>query len=266
MVTTNNPLYPCGICKLEVQYGHDAIQCDHCDTWIHRDCAAVTNEMYQIYMNHSNLSWICIQCGLPNIGSSFFDSDHFHSANSFDILKDTSSIIDPDDFVPEDSSTPTKTQGQTKLPPKSKRITTPKLKTMVINCDGLKSEKSRVTFQAAVADHSPDLIIGCESKLDQSIPTYSIFPEDYNVIRKDRTQSGGGVFIAIKESLISVDKPEFDVPCEIIWSCLEFAKAGKVYIGSFYRPLVQALSQSPICMIVLPKLWLMLKTAAIQMC
>ena len=26
------------------------------------------------------------------------------------------------------------------------------------------------------------------------------------------------------------------MPCEVVWSCLEFANAGKVYIGSFYRP------------------------------
>ena len=86
---------------------------------------------------------------------------------------------------------------------------------MVINCDGLKGEKGGLTFQTALEQHSPDLIIGCESKLDTTIPTGSIFPEGYGITRKDGTKSGGGVFTAIRDNLISLDKP---------------------HIGSFYRP------------------------------
>ena len=37
------------------------------------------------------------------------------------------------------------------------------------------------------------LLLGYESKLSPEMPTYSIFPDDYNVKRKDRDQNGGGV-------------------------------------------------------------------------
>ncbi|XP_072039335.1 uncharacterized protein [Amphiura filiformis] len=54
-------------------------------------------------------------------------------------------------------------------------------------------------------------------------------------MRKDRNQSGGGVFLAVKGNFVSVEEPEFDAPCEIVWSSMEFVKAGRVFIGSFYR-------------------------------
>ena len=47
-----------------------------------------------------------------------------------------------------------------------------------------------------------------------------------NIGRKDRDENGGGVFIAIKEKLIAVDKPEFDTDCELTWSTLEFPGSG----------------------------------------
>ena len=246
--------YPCGICtcSCEVEYGQKAIQCDQCDVWIHKNCAVVSDHIYQIYQDHSNLSWVCIKCGLPNVGPSLFDTYHFCSENSFSVLSDETeeNLTDQESFKPMASSTPnkpssdktnssspTKSSGDKAMPSTSgQRNRLPKLKTMVINCDGLKGEKGRLSFQAALVDHSPDLILGCESKLDSTIPTFSVFLEGYNVIRKDRTKNGGGVFIAVRDTLISVDKPQFDAPCELIWSCLEFANAGKVYIGSFYRP------------------------------
>ena len=112
---------------------------------------------------------------------------------------------------------------------------------MVINCNGLKGEKGGLTFQTAVVQHSPDLIIGCESKLDtirtiRMIRTGSIFPEGYGITRKDGTKSGGGVFTAIRDNLISLDKP---------------------HIGSFIdlkNIPVLVMSPSINCLIVSPKL------------
>ena len=182
------------------------------------------------------------------------------------------SLIDKDSFKPIGSSTPTKTTSNdpkasspkpAKTPcnkPKPKtsrpRNRTPKLKTMVINCDGLKGEEGQRSFKAAILNHSPDLIIGCESKLDSTIPTFSVFMESYNVIRKDRTKNGGGVFIAIRDTLISAEKPQFDVPCELIWTCLEFANAGKVSSAVSTVPLSiprPDMNLSTICLIVCPK-------------
>ncbi|XP_072036924.1 uncharacterized protein [Amphiura filiformis] len=110
-----------------------------------------------------------------------------------------------------------------------------KLKAMLVNCDGLHWSKRKADFHARVNDLAPDLIFGCESKLSPDMPTYSIFPDNYNIIRKDRDSNGGGVFIATKENIISVENPEYDSDCEITWCTIEFARSGKLRLGSFYR-------------------------------
>ena len=134
------------------------------------------------------------------------------------------SLLDSDCFEPRNTSTPTKATDKNTKTLKNKK--SPRLETMVINCDGLKGQKSRLDFQAAVAHHTPDIILGCESKLDATLPTYSIFSEDYNIICKDRTSSGGGVFIAFKNSNVTVDLPILMLHVKlfgIIWSLSEQA-------------------------------------------
>ena len=56
---------------------------------------------------------------------------------------------------------------------------------MVVNCNGLGNAK-KSSFHAAIAHHTPDFVFGCESKLDDSFSSYSIFPSNYSIYRKDR--------------------------------------------------------------------------------
>lgn len=95
---------------------------------------------------------------------------------------------------------------------------------MQINCNGLKSDKSRIDFQAVNVQQNPDIIFGCESKLDDGIPTYSIFPDNYEVYRKDRNAFGGGVFVDVKMDLVPVMRPECDCTSEVTWASIDFAK------------------------------------------
>ena len=55
--------------------------------------------------------------------------------------------------------------------------------------------------KALVDEYNPDVICGCESHLDQSFYTSEIFPDTYNVFRKDHTMGGGRVFLYIKKYL-----------------------------------------------------------------
>ena len=54
--------------------------------------------------------------------------------------------------------------------------------------------------------------------------------------RKDRTQNGGGVFIATKDCLITAEEPDFGNDSEIIWASLQFKSSKPLLIASFYRP------------------------------
>lgn len=82
---------------------------------------------------------------------------------------------------------------------------------MSLNCNGLKGSAKRCEFQSYIELHHPNIISECESKLDADIPTYSIFPESYNIFCEDRSSSGGGVFIAVRNDLITVEGKRFDV-------------------------------------------------------
>ena len=81
---------------------------------------------------------------------------------------------------------------------------------MVINCNSLKSVTKEAAFRAHVEEHYSDIILRCESKINGTMPSYSLFPDNFTVYRKDRDQHGGGVFVATKDKLISVDMPNPD--------------------------------------------------------
>lgn len=62
---------------------------------------------------------------------------------------------------------------------------------MVINCNGLKGTSHCTEFLALLDFH----ILGCNSKLDKAVPTYSVFLPNYTVFRKDCDCHGGGVTV-----------------------------------------------------------------------
>jgi hypothetical protein len=112
--------FPCGICENEVKDEHKGISCDSCSTWYHNDCTGMSDYMYDTYCNHSNLSWLCIRCGFPNVSTGIFDSTLLSTSNSFEVLDSSDSLDFPsssgqnESFVPTQSSTPIKDQKRTK--------------------------------------------------------------------------------------------------------------------------------------------------------
>ena len=75
-----------------------------------------------------------------------------------------------------------------------------------------------------------------ESKISPDIATYSIFPENYSVHRKDSNTEGGGVFISNIETLVTASMPDIDVNCVIKWAGLQFSDFKPLYIASYYGP------------------------------
>ena len=66
---------------------------------------------------------------------------------------------------------------------------------MVINCNGLKGTSHCTEFQALLDFHMPEIVLGCNSKLNKAVPTYSVFLPNYTVFRKDCDCHGGGVTV-----------------------------------------------------------------------
>ena len=107
---------------------------------------------------------------------------------------------------------------------------------MALNCNGLKGSSKLASFQAAITHHAPNIIMGSESKIDEDISTYSIFPDDYLVFRKDRNQHGGGVLIAAKDTITVSGCPQFSSDCELQWCSIQMLNSGLFFFGCYYCP------------------------------
>ena len=71
-----------------------------------------------------------------------------------------------------------------------------------LNCCSIHSINQRAKFHGLVQEHQLDVIIGCESQIDQSYNSSEVFPKGYHVFRKGRCEGGGGVFTLSKMNLM----------------------------------------------------------------
>ena len=235
------PRWPCGTCTKAVTWMQKAVCCDTCDTWYHTDCQGIPKHLYGI-MNKSNISWHCIQCGMPNFSTSFFNTSTIETSNIYDSLNQTSfnSIGSPG--APTASSSPI--AKQTNPSSKKPKLTTNKnkkiLKILNLNFQSIKNKKQDLL--EIIDTVKPDILIGTETWLDPSISSYEYFPSDlYNVFRHDRppninNQSHGGVLIAVTKDFISSEIQTLQTDCEIVWVEINVAGSRNIKIASFYRP------------------------------
>ena len=107
---------------------------------------------------------------------------------------------------------------------------------MIINCNGVKGPSKQAAFNAILDVHKPDIILGCESKLRNSMCTYELFPMKYIVFRKDRNVNGGGVFVATSDRTISSEIHDINTDCEMIWVGLHFSDSKLLYLASLHKP------------------------------
>ena len=92
-----------------------------------------------------------------------------------------------------------------------------KLSVLTLNSHSISSQSRRTLLQAIIEEHQADIVVGCESHLDDTYLTQEIFPSGYGVIRKDCNSSGGGVFLGIRNNLFFVEEPLFNGDPEMVW-------------------------------------------------
>jgi len=188
---------------------------------------------------NSSCTWICPICNFPNFETTSLElsGNSLDLSNSFNILSVDNTQTSPISRISSlnNSAANTLNHGNTLKQNKSSKRN--KLRGMIINCNGLKSSKHSTEFKALLELHNPDFVLGTESKLHPGVPTYSIFPPTYTVIRKDRNAYGGGVFHAIKSDLACIEEDELNGnTCEILWSSIKMVNCKTLYLLSFYRP------------------------------
>ena len=110
------------------------------------------------------------------------------------------------------------------------------LKVLVVNFQGLRDKTADLA--CCLEQHSPDIIVGTETNLNNSINSSELFPEGYSVLRRDRTfgrASRGGVLIGFKDDLIVTPRPDLETDCEITWATVQIQGSKQIFVGSFYR-------------------------------
>lgn len=242
--------YPCLICKKPAKGDQQCLQCDTCDGWYHTECMNMPKQIYDTYANTS-MTWICCQCGLPNVSSSLFNSSSVTStANQFSSLSDTlgdtpnnfmddTALPEPDGNnihigSPSATSTPRRKLGAQRASTQQ-RQRTKNLKCLLINCDGICNKLPHL--EVMIESHKPDVIIGTESHLKPDIMTAEITPRGFTTFRKDRIHARkGGVFIMIKDDLVATECNLVEGEAEVLYIELNIQGFKRLVIGSFYRP------------------------------
>ena len=76
-----------------------------------------------------------------------------------------------------------------------------------------------------------------ETKIDSSIKYSEFLPPGYQGnIRKEWSQGGGGVMIAMKDTLFATSAEVPDTEAEIIWVKIETSEGNSAFVGAYYRP------------------------------
>ena len=107
----------------------------------------------------------------------------------------------------------------------------------ILSMNRIKGNTKNCEFRELLQQHDPHVIVGCESKIDSTFPTYSLFPPHYTEVhRKDRTNLGGGVFCAIRGDILATEEKDLSMDNECVWSSIQLPQSQELYLGSFYRP------------------------------
>ena len=107
------------------------------------------------------------------------------------------------------------------------------IRIMSVNCRSLVSSTKQIALQDLIETHNPDVILGSESHLDPQLTSSEIFPSTYsNPYRKDRKLGEGGVFIAVKDDLITTEV-KVNTECEVTWATLTIQGSQPIQLDHF---------------------------------
>ena len=234
--TTDSTRYECGMCEKTVGWDDRAVCCDNCSIWYHINCQNIKPTMYEC-LHSSNISWVCLSCGIPNFSSTLFNNTNFETINSFaplDVSNAPSTPLSPG--APQFASSPihTKTRTSYKNPVRNVKTKNNPLRILIINFQSISNKKN--LLHSLIESSKPDVIIGSETWLKEEIKSQEIFPDNFQVFRKDRIVGiHGGVLVAIDKKYMCTEEPELEVEAELVWVRVNLVGHRALYIGAFYR-------------------------------
>ena len=201
--------YPCTVCQRNVRNRDPSVSCDQCNEWYHTGCVNISDDEYDTLVEQGSFPFFCPRCTLAELP---YPTSPEH------------------DFSDADSSTTTDSDDLNSKPGNA-------LKIVNINVNSIKNIDKKILFHAFLDDVAPDIIIGTESKLDNTYKNCEIFPQGYqnNVIRRDRNSHGGGVFIIAKDDINITEIEVTNTDCPLVLATIMLSDEADIILGAFCR-------------------------------
>ena len=201
----------CGSCYKEVKQCQQAICCDTCLKWVHRNCSDMNRRRYHQCTKLKHFLWKCSKC-----------------RDEEEIITDK---VDLTVLKPW------------QLPVELNEIKSSKKELVIIqlNCRSILNKPEELDH--IIQETDADIIVLTETWMDSSVPQQSCVPEGYCIIRKDRSENfkqkygklgGGGIAIIHKEN-IKVERKKYltDETEEILWVQIKVKES--FMLGVIYR-------------------------------
>ena len=201
----------CRECLKEIKAKQHAISCDRCDMWTHRGCSDMSVKTYNWLKKKKCFSRICDKCLV-------------------------------DDELIRDKADKTKLSEE-HLPEPLEYICKSKDCLLIIhlNCRSLVNKEEEL--QHIIDELNPDIICLTETWFNDSIPAQAFVPDNYSIIRKDRSENfkqkygrnrGGGVAVLHKKHIKVENKTYLtDKVEEILW--VQVKTKYSFMLGTIYR-------------------------------
>ena len=212
---------PCGTCDRSVLWTDKGVACESCGLWFHASCQYIGSRTYYNDLNNSDVTWHCVICGNINHSLVAFDHDVGGSSSTLSVP------VSEGGFAPNRVSTQTKNSSHRRQGNRPLRL---------LNVNFHSAVGKRAEIANLIVSTKPDIVVGTETWLDNTISNAELFPAEYSIYRNDRNRNGGGVLIAVKNDIQCAELPELDVNGELIWIRIIKQCGRHVLVCAFYRP------------------------------
>ena len=260
------PKFPCSMCSKACKL--NSIACDDCNQWLHKECLGMSTTEFS-RLGKSDDTWNCPSCQKPNNSTKIYSipEDSFdHSLKSINLSAHPSMIDSISDVsmqsrssVSSETTSHLSTQShstssvQSIASPLNNKPNAPimasspkpapkehrnrkSLRLLTINFQSLRNKGK--LLEAIIDDTEPDIILGTETWLDESIKSSEILPNylGYDVQRRDRkSDEHGGVLIAARRDLQLGNISRSD-STELISGTVSLSNQKKMTVAAYYRP------------------------------
>ena len=199
--------FPCGKCVKSVRSNQDALQCEDCDVWTHRNCLAMSKQEYY-RLGTCTESWFCETCTLPQFTDSFFSIDESNSSNITLLSTDGESIISPNISAQihdeQDSGSVADSEETYDIFKTLHDLRKGNIKRPILCHININSLRYKFNdLKPILIDRLCDILVIFETKLDDSFNNNLFAVNGYKLEHKDRNANGGGIMVFLERIYLS---------------------------------------------------------------